>query len=296
MALPGLVAAKNLADVVDRERAWDNLGLNISANFLLPNLDADASAYLQAVMQADGVGLEPAVQLAINNFIAGCKADGIWNAIKACCILAGARTLSGALVPLVGSAPTNVSGLFVSGDYNRKTGLVGDGSTKYLNSNRNNNADPQNNRHASVYVSVAPTATAFATYMSRGGGSNAGATLIQIGSGVIGGSSVNHLITKCSGSSSILIGNNSQSVTLGLKGVSRNTSSSHALRSGGSNFTVSDTSASPLSGNVVIFASAIPSAYIDARLAFYSIGESLDLALLDARVTDLITAFAAAIP
>jgi hypothetical protein len=33
-----------------------------------------------------------------------------------------------------------------------------------------------------------------------------------------------------------------------------------------------------------------------ARLAFYSIGESLDLALLDARVTDLINAFAAAIP
>jgi hypothetical protein len=33
MALPGLVAAKNLADVVDRERAWDNLGVNISATF-----------------------------------------------------------------------------------------------------------------------------------------------------------------------------------------------------------------------------------------------------------------------
>jgi hypothetical protein len=33
MALPGLVAAKNLADVTDRERAWDNLGLNISETF-----------------------------------------------------------------------------------------------------------------------------------------------------------------------------------------------------------------------------------------------------------------------
>jgi hypothetical protein len=29
MTLPGLVAANNLSDVVDRERAWDNLGLNI---------------------------------------------------------------------------------------------------------------------------------------------------------------------------------------------------------------------------------------------------------------------------
>jgi hypothetical protein len=31
-------------------------------------------------------------------------------------------------------------------------------------------------------------------------------------------------------------------------------------------------------------------------MPFYSIGESLNLALLDARVTDLITAFGAAIP
>jgi hypothetical protein len=37
MALPGLVAANNLSDVVDREKAWDNLGLNMSADyFTLP--------------------------------------------------------------------------------------------------------------------------------------------------------------------------------------------------------------------------------------------------------------------
>jgi len=34
----------------------------------------------------------------------------------------------------------------------------------------------------------------------------------------------------------------------------------------------------------------------DARLAFYSIGESLDLAALDTRVSNLITAIGAAIP
>jgi hypothetical protein len=36
--------------------------------------------------------------------------------------------------------------------------------------------------------------------------------------------------------------------------------------------------------------------FADARLAFYSIGESLDLALLDTRVSALITAIGAAIP
>jgi hypothetical protein len=103
--------------------------------------DADASAYILAVEAADeiaspGIGaLEPATRSAINKFVVGCKADGIWTAIKASCILSGARTLAGALVPLAGTAPTNFN--FVSGDYNRKTGL-GDASntTKYLNSNR----------------------------------------------------------------------------------------------------------------------------------------------------------------
>jgi hypothetical protein len=36
--------------------------------------------------------------------------------------------------------------------------------------------------------------------------------------------------------------------------------------------------------------------YSNARLAFYSIGESLDLAALDTRVSALITAIGAAIP
>jgi hypothetical protein len=81
--------------------------------------------------------------------VIGCKQDGIWTAIKASCILAGARTLTGALVPLAGTAPTNFN--FVDADYNRKTGLVGNGSNKYLNSNRAGNADPQNSFHHAVY-------------------------------------------------------------------------------------------------------------------------------------------------
>jgi hypothetical protein len=95
--------------------------------------DTDAQVYISAVEAADGQGLEDGVKNAINSFVLGCKADGIWSAIKASCILAGARTLSGALVPLVGAAPTNNN--FVSGDYNRKTGLIGNGTSKYLNSN-----------------------------------------------------------------------------------------------------------------------------------------------------------------
>jgi hypothetical protein len=114
------------------------MGLVISKGLTLRRelpADAEADAYIAAVEAADGQALEPGVKFAIKNFVLCCKQDGIWSAIKASCILAGARTRLGALTPLVGTAPTSFN--FVDGDYNRKTGLVGDGSTKYLDSNRN---------------------------------------------------------------------------------------------------------------------------------------------------------------
>ena len=243
--------------------------------------DADAQTYLRAVETADGQALEPAVAVAVNDFVIGCKSDGIWNAIKASCILAGARTLTGALIPLAGTAPTNVS--FVSGDYSRKTGLVGNGSTKYLDSNRNNNADPQNSKHLSVRVSTS---------------SSVGNTTL-IGQALATGSS--HLSTnnatpttsyaaRVNGPGVANIG----TLSTGFVGLNRSTSTGFVLRSSGSNTAEqASTSATPASGNILVFGGINLYA---GRLAFYSIGESLDLALLDTRVTDLINAFAAAIP
>jgi hypothetical protein len=69
--------------------------------------DADAAAYLRAVEAADGQALETPVKRAVDDFFKGCKADGTFSALKAACLLCGARTLAGALVPLVGTAPTN---------------------------------------------------------------------------------------------------------------------------------------------------------------------------------------------
>jgi hypothetical protein len=84
-----------------------------------------------------------------------------------------------------------------------------------------------------------------------------------------------------------------------LLGTSRASSSVYAFRFNQTQLTSSQTSLSPVSFNTFIFAQNLNngtvSAPTDARLAFYSIGESLDLALLDARVTTLINAFAAAI-
>ena len=112
--------------------------------------EPEAVSYVAAVEAADGQELEFGVAKAINDFVLGCKNDGIWDAIKACCILAGARTLSGALVPLVGAAPSKF-GTEAGWNYNRETGLKGNGTDNYLNSNRNNQDDPQSNKHLSVY-------------------------------------------------------------------------------------------------------------------------------------------------
>jgi hypothetical protein len=78
--------------------------------------------------------------------------------------------------------------------------------------------------------------------------------------------------------------------------MSRSTSANYITRYNSTNATISISSTGLTSGNYGIFSRSTPNNYSNARIAFYSIGESLDLALLDTRVTTLINAFAAAIP
>jgi hypothetical protein len=264
-------------------------------------LDTDAAAYIASVEGASGdnQALEEGVKLAINAFVVGCKADGIWDAIKASCILAGARTLNGALRPLKGTAPTNVGGLFVSGDYNRKTGLVGDGSTKYLDSNRNNNADPQDSFHLSIYRTVVE-ASGVSINIGGGTGSDTGRSSISV---AISQPLNNGLFFRCrtadgNETTGLPVGVGQQS-TAGFIGASRTSSTNVNLRlPNGTGGSLTRTSQTPFNGNIGVFASAsgsVASTYTASRLAFYSIGESLDLALLDARVTTLINAIDGAI-
>ena len=249
--------------------------------------DADAIAYVAAVEAADGNQLlEYAVGKAINDFVVGCKLDGIWSSIKASCILAGARTLEGALVPLVGSAPTNVSGLFVSADYDRKNGLLGNGSTKHLDSNRAGNADPQDNTHNSFYLSSLPTGSVNQEIL--GNTTSTGGNIIQTAS-----NNTTYNVRNRSGTGAAT----SVSVTAstGFIGVSRSASDSFLFRAKGTTSSpISQTSQTPISTTLKVFRGL--TLYTNSRLAFYSIGESIDLAKLDTRVSALITAFGAAIP
>lgn len=257
-----------------------------AATYFYP--DSDVNAYLQAVEVADGgVALEPGVRDAINAFITGCKADGIWPAIKASCILAGARTLAGALVPLAGAAPTNFN--FVSGDYNRKTGLLGNGSTKYLDTGRAGNADPQDNMHMAVYLHSPHSLSAAGVYAGHGGTGNGATNLFRL-------ASPGQHATRCRSTTST----NVAAGATGLFGVSRVASDAYTARTGGADYAVAVASQAATSDSVFVFSrnSGTGGTFgpTNARMSFYSIGENLSLSQLESRLATYLTAIGAAIP
>jgi len=237
-------------------------------------LDPDAAAYIEAVEAADGQSLENGVVLAINDFVLACKADGNWDAIKASCILCGARTLAGALVPLKGTAPTNYN--FTSGDYSRTSGLTATDGDERLNANRQSNADPQDDQHMSVYMPVLPEASA-SVIVDLSASSN---TRIQNFSG--------EYYFRCRSSATSTL-----SLATGFVGVSRSSSASYQTRADGSTSTVSQASSTPEAVDTFVFNRAIDS--YTSTLSFYSIGESVDLAALDTAVSTLVSEIGAAV-
>jgi hypothetical protein len=252
--------------------------------------DTDAQAYITAVETADGAALEGGVKTAINNFVVGCKADGIWSAIKASCILAGARTLNGALVPLAGTAPTNFN--FVSGDYNRKTGLIGNGVDKYLDAERSSNADPQNSRHLSVYATEIETGRINPAFIGGSQETFNGRSFMCANNTTFPRSFQSSLANRTATTTSLAL-----NFSAGFVGISRSQSALYLARLNSTNSTISIASENLSTSATLVFArvSGTPDNHSAHRLAFYSIGESLNLALLDARVTTLINTYSTAI-
>jgi hypothetical protein len=249
--------------------------------------DPDARDYILRVEAADGERLESQVRGAINSFVIGCKADGIWTSLVASCIMAGARTVAGAITPLVGNAPTNNN--FVAGDYSRTLGLLGNDSNKYLAtgySTGDTTNFPQNNTHIACYVSVSQTDT---SGIVIGGASGAGNRLfIQYNTGT-------SIVARCRGTVSAI----NAFAPLGFQGASRNNSANYDARltssSGVASSTITTTSGGPTSDLIGVFANGIGQAFASARVSFYSIGKSLTLSSLDSRVTTLMNTLASVI-
>jgi len=249
----------------------------------LATFDPDAAAYLRAVEAADGQVLETPVKRAVDDFFRGIKADNTFSAIKAACLLCGARTLAGALVPLVGTAPTNNN--FVDADYNRETGLVGNGSTKYLDSGRENDADPQDSKHLAFFAD-ADSASGYMGSLVRS------PAVVTTQLWTFQTNLVLGYVNTATGTSSSYSG--------GFAATQRIDASTVEVRANGATTVGTGIASSP--GNdrsTFVFARndvGTANAFTDARLAFYSIGESIsDLALLDARVSALVTAIGAAL-
>jgi len=250
--------------------------------------DPDALTYLAAVAAADGAPVEVGVAVAVDDFFRGIKADNTFSAIKSACLLCGARTLAGALVPLVGAAPTNVADGFVEGDYTRggaTPGLKGDG-TSYLQTGFENTALTQNNAHCAVY----------ATEHETGTGAYIGAFDSSTGDCQITGFNATNAICRFMAANGEYLPTNYSEPFLGA---SRTASATYVFRDDGSNNNISRTSGVPTDMQWCVFDRSTNATYTarsNARIAFYSVGESIsDLALLDARVTALITAIGAAV-
>jgi len=245
-------------------------------------IDPDALAYLTEVERADGQALESGVRDAVIAFVAGCKTDGIWSAIKASCILMGARTLNGALVPLVGTAPTNYN----FSDYQRKTGIKKTGATvTYLDTGVAGSSSlvSQNNVHMSVGANERNTTNP--RFIGTDSASVTGACVLDVG---------NNVAVRLFGSAS--------STFFGTSGTfwggSRSGSTNVTILSGGTVNTYSQSSATPVSANFCVGGSpnSGTASTNSSRFYFYSIGTSIDLALLDSRVATLNSAITAAIP
>jgi hypothetical protein len=240
--------------------------------------DADAQSWVDRVYAAGSTVSQP-VANSVNSFVLGCKSDGIWDAMKSVVLLAGADTLAGALAPLKGTAPTSYN--FVSGDYSQTSGLVGNGSTKYLDSNRAMDDDPLDDHHATVYITQAESSANTRMYLGADGANADNYDIYR------SDTELRFRSRSSSGATASGAG-----PATGFAGLSRASSASFFYRVSGSTATAAISSVATDAVNLFVFGrnASGPSLLTDARLAFYSVGEALDLEDLDARVSGLMFA------
>jgi hypothetical protein len=249
--------------------------------------DANAQAYFNAVALADGQQLETAVKVAINNFVRGCKADGIWDAIAVSCILMGARTLAGINVPLKGASPT--FNAFTDSEYNRKTGLTATGATQYIDTGRAGNADGQDSLHFAAMITGKHTGAATGCYIASGNFNQTSATgyrqgaLGAIGTARIRGQTFSADITTPRAFVGV---RESSTVARVFADAQADNLSAGTVTAVANNWWV-------LGNNSTGSTNQFP---CDGRVAFYSIGANLNGALLQSRIAALHTAIGAALP
>ena len=219
---------------------------------------------------------------AINRFIADAKSLGVYDALRASCVMAGWDSLAGALTPLAGTAPTNNG--FLAADYDRGTGLKGDG-TSYLDSGRAYGDDPQDSNHIAVYLATINEQENYAA----------------AGNTTVGTTRLGYFSSLTRYGVRTLQLNGPATLTPGFMAAGRSDASDVTLRYDDTSSTVAAASVSTegIDVNYTVFVANYSNVglvgYSSSIIAFYSIGEAVDLEALDARVTALVTAIGAAV-
>jgi hypothetical protein len=250
--------------------------------------DSDARTYIANVENQEGEPLEEPVKRAYCNLFRSLKREGIWDAIKSSCAMCGARTIDGCLIPIKGNDPIINGSPFPTADYNRKTGLLSDG-TRYLDT------DNQIRDHLSIYLSSFTRPTGDIdnkTYI--GARPLTGAT-----------SEISRRVddTKLTIRGIDYFSPVSPAAELGFLGVTRIGSSTIIARINGNSILESGPSAPSPAINVFVFArNDTPfqaGSIANARIAFYSNGSALtqqQIESLDSIVSNFISEINLAIP
>lgn len=123
--------------------------------------------------QVDGVPLNPTVLAAYQTFYNTLATQGIIPLIDTMGVAFGGATIAGAMVPMVGACGTSLA--LVSGDYNIRTGIKGNGSTKKLVFPLRADLYTQGDHHWAVDISEAETVNSkivFGWHAQTNGASN----------------------------------------------------------------------------------------------------------------------------
>jgi len=174
--------------------------------------------------------------------------------------------IQGITVPLRDGMNALTNNNFVAGDLNQLTGLKSDGSTKYLDTGYIDSDLAQNNGSLSVYVDT-PSSINGSFYAGTTSTGNTGTFLRR------------RVVNPQLNVHGFLV-DVGTAIIDGLVGVSRTSSTSVNARTNQTNYSFTDTSTTPTSDALQIFARQSTS-ISDPRLATYHAGPALDLATLE---------------
>lgn len=211
---------------------------------------------------------------AVNQYILDLKAiSGHWDTITQLLVFAGATTVAGGLVPIKGATPSHTA--LVDGDFALKTGVIGNTTTKFIDTGYTNADFGQDNIHGYALVTAAAS-------VSSG--------LFGYGPGPVNAFRIRwNSAARCNQGSNSTV----SSTATGEYGLSRSASANYRRMIAGTVTTITATSATPYVGKMTVLATGTPttaSDFCDARVLVWACGPATTLENYTTPGADLQTA------